>query len=813
MAPETKAECELEIAHVLFIDMVGYSKLAIDQQRELQDILNRVVRSTARFRAAESAGKLIRLPTGDGMALIFSDSPESPAQSAVEISKALGAYPNLAVRMGIHSGPVSRVVDVNDRSNAAGAGINIAERVMSCGDAGHILLSRRAAEDLVESAMWRPHLHEIGECALKHGTKVTLVNLFSNEVGNPELPKRLQEYRDEESRKRSRENFLSRYQVVVAAVIVAMLVLAGYFLSGKHLTSRKASTANTGAISAKSIAVLPFANLSDDKQNAYFAEGVQDEILTALSKVADLKVISRMSVMQYAANTRRNLPDIARALGVAHVLEGSVQRAGNRVRVNAQLIDARTDAHMWAEHYDRQLADIFAIESELAQQIVTQLRAQLSPREKAAIEERPTSNLAAYDLYVRAKSALARAGSVRPAENLSEAEQLLNQAIELDPNFFSGYCALASVHDQIYFGGVDHTPSRLAQARAAIDSALRLRPESGEAHLALADHFYCGYLDYERARTELQVARESLPNEPRVFELTSYIDRRQGRWDESLRNMQRALDLDPHNLSYLQQIARSYNYLRRFSEQAAALDRALEKMPRDMGIRIQRAAIALEARADTKPLHGVIDRILQENANSAAQIADVWFYLALCERDFEAASRALAAMPEDGYTNEGLAFPKSWFEALAARAHGDMPAAKAAFGKARAIVEKNVREQPDHAQTLCVLGVIDAGLERKDDAIREGREASALLPVSKESINGSLLMQYLAVIYAWCGETDLAFEQLEATARIPSPLNYGELKLNPWWDLLRRDPRFDKILTSLAPVSSPAPLQSAGNKQ
>ncbi len=812
MRTEPTSEVKLEIAHVLFIDMVGYSRLPIDEQKQSQDTLNHVVRSTERSRMAESAGKLIRLPTGDGMALVFSDSPESPAQCAVEISKALKAYPNLSVRMGIHSGPVSRVVDVNYRSNAAGAGINIAERVMSCGDAGHILFSKRAADDLIEYASWRSHLHEIGECSVKHGTKITLVNFYNEEVGNAASPKRLQEYQESQVDS-SRRSFYRRNQFTILAAMLVVLGLGGYAFLGRHLPWSKSPVRNGAAIPEKSIAVLPFDNFSDDKENTYFADGVQDDILTALAKVADLKVISRTSVMQYAAGARRNLRDIAKALGVAHVLEGSVRRSGNRVRVSAQLIDARTDAHLWAEQYDRELADIFAIESEVAERIAAQLQARLSPREKAAIQEKPTANVAAFDLYIRAKTSMTKAVTMRPGRNLVDAEGLLKEALGLDPNFFIAYCTLASVHDQIYQAGLDHTPSRLDLAREAIDAALRLRPDSGEGHLALAEHLYCGYLDYERARAELAIARDTLPNEPRVFELTSYIDRRQGRWDESLQNLERALQLDPRNAYYLQQIARSFYYLRRFADQAAALDRALEIVPHDAGVRIQRAGIALDAEADTKPMHAVINAVLLENPDSAPDIADQWFYLALCERDVEAVNRALAAMPEDGYTNEGLAFPKSWFQALSAHARGDVPAAKAAFGKARAIVEKTVREQPDHAQALCVLGVIDAGLGRKDEAIREGQQASALLPVNKESINGSLLMQYLAVIYAWCGETDLAFEQLEATARIPSPLSYGELKLNPWWDSLRGDPRFDKILASLAPASSPVPLPSAGNKQ
>jgi TolB-like protein/Tfp pilus assembly protein PilF/class 3 adenylate cyclase len=810
MATEVKTEFELEIAHVLFIDTVGYSKLLISEQRELLDKLNHVVRNSDRFRAAESAGKLIRLPTGDGMALVFLDSPEAPAQCASEISRALKGSLRLPLRMGIHSGPVSRVVDVNDRSNAAGAGINIAQRVMSCGDAGHILLSKRAADDLVEYPHWQPHLHEVGECEVKHGKKIALVNLYSDEIGNPELPTRCKE-RDRKFLGGGPGNFGfsgRRKIALITTAILGMIALAfvTYAVFLEHLTpSSKLDNASiTPPIPNKIIAVLPFENLSDDKQNAYFADGVQDEILTVLAKVADLKVISRTSVMQYKVDVQRNLREIAKTLGVAHVLEGSVQRAGGHVRVSAQLIDARTDTHLWAEHYDRELADVFGIESEVAEQIVSQLKARLSPREKAAIQERPTSNVAAYDLYIQAKALMAKAVYVRAQENLFDAATLLNDAVARDPAFFLGYCRLASVHDQIYLVGIDHTPARLALADAAVKTALRLRPDSGEAHLAVVEHLYCGYLDYDRARDELAIARAALPNEPRVFELAGYIDRRQGHWDDATRNLQRALELDPRNFYILQQIARSYDYLRRYPDEVAILNRALTIMPQDAGVRLQRVVIDLERRADTKPLHLFIETILRENPQAAEGLVDQWLYLALCERDHDSASRALSVMPENGYTNEGFAFPKSWCEAVVARARGDALAERTALTAARAQVEKTVREQPEYAQALCVLGMIDAGLGRKADAIREGRRAIELLPVTKESINGSLVMEYLAVIYTWVGENDLAFDQLEATARIPSPLTYGDLALHPFWDSLRGDPRFEKIVASLAP-SSPKP--------
>ena len=420
MTDQVKTGIELEIAHVLFIDTVGYSKLRIDEQHQQLDELNRIVRSTNRFRAAEAAGKLIRLPTGDGMALVFSDSLESPVECALEISRALKASSHLPLRMGIHSGPVSRVVDVNDRCNAAGAGINIAERIMSCGDAGHILLSKRAAEDLIEYAQWRPCLHEIGECTVKHGAKIALVNLYNEEVGNPALPLRCQEAEIEATTRVASH----RRKIAIITATGAILALIGYTLfSFSARNSPKLVTASvTPRISPKSIAVLPFQNLSDDKENAYFTEGVQGEILTDLVKIADLKVISRTSVMQYGSDTTRNLREIGKALGVAYVLEGSVQRSGDRVRVNAQLVDARTDSHVWAEHYDRDLADVFAIQSELAEKIASQLKAQLSPAEKAEIELRPTTDLEAYDLYIRAKVLIDNAVFNTPrTEHLEEA--------------------------------------------------------------------------------------------------------------------------------------------------------------------------------------------------------------------------------------------------------------------------------------------------------------------------------------------------------------------------------------------------------
>jgi TolB-like protein/Flp pilus assembly protein TadD len=785
MSAERSSDLKFEIGHVLFIDIVGYSKLLINEQSEQIQTLKEIVRGTEQVRLAEAQGKLLRLPMGDGGALVFRSGSEAPVLCALEISKALKSYPELRVRMGIHSGPVNEITDLNQQANVAGAGINIAQRVMDCGDAGHILLSKHIAEDLEEYERWRPLLHDLGTCEVKHGVRVGVENLYTDEVGNPQLPKK---FRIEKHRARVRWSALAAALLLLGAIIAAFVVL-----------SRRPMAPLSGIVE-KSIAVLPFENLSRDPDNAFFADGVQDEILTDLAKIADLKVISRTSVMQYKASVARNLREIGQQLGVAHLLEGSVQRVSNRVRVNAQLIDARTDAHLWAQTYDRDLADVFAIQSEIAKTIADQLQAKLSSSEKAAIEKPPTTDLVAYDLYVRA-GALREAISfnARTEENLLQAVHLLEQAIARDPTFFLAYCRLAEAHDLIYFVGTDHTPARLALANTAIQSALRLRPDSGEAHLALAEHLYRGYRDHEHALAELTLARRALPNEPLVFELSGFITRRQGRWEDSTTDLKRALELDPRNLFFLHQLSFTYEYQRHYRDLAAVLDRALKLAPSNPDTRLARAFIDLAERADARPAHTTIDAVVSEDPAAARTIAERWLYVALCERDNLGVSRSLAVIPSEGITEGSIWSPHAYFEAVAARARGDASAVRAAFTAARAEVEKVTREQPDYAQGLTVLGLIDAGLGRKDDAIREGTRAVALLPVSKDAIDGSDLILNLAVIYAWTGEKDLALRQLAEAAQLPSTLNYGWLRLHPDWDPLRDDPRFEQIVASLAP--------------
>jgi TolB-like protein/Tfp pilus assembly protein PilF len=816
MPSEIKKEIELEIAHVLFIDIVGYSKLLINEQRRFLETLNQIVRGTEQFRAAEANARLITVPTGDGMALVFYNTPEAPVECALEISRVLKEHPELKLRMGVHSGPVSGVVDVSGRANIAGAGINTAQRVMDCGDTGHILLSKHMAEDLEQYGHWHRHLHDLGECEVKHGARVSVVNLYTEELGNPEVPERFRHARQKAKTTTFGEE--PKPGKARRPLIAAAVVLVGALAVGALLWSRRAASTSTGvaapsttaapavanvpALAEKSIAVLPFENLSRDPDNAFFTDGVQDEILTNLAKIADLKVISRSSVMQYKSGVARNLRKIGEELGVARLLEGSVQRAANRVRVNAQLIDTRNDAHLWAQTYDRDLADVFAIQSEIAKAIADQLQAKLSPQEKTAIERPPTADVTAFDLYSRAKNLiLTTSFSAVGAQNVRQAVDLLNQALARDPSFFLAQCQLANAHDQLYFLGYDHSAARLALAEAAVQAAFRLQPDAGEAHLARATHLYRGYLDYDGASAELEIARRSLPNDPRVFELTGYIARRQGKREEGLRNLERAVELDPRNWFTLQQISFSYAVLRQYSEEAAVLDRALSIKPDDVETKVARALVELDWKADTRPLHQTIDEIRPKNPAGLQTVADTWLICALAERDATAAANALAALGENTFGNDAVRLSPAFGEALVARMSKDEGKARSAFTAARAQQEKAVQDQPNYGPALCVLGLIDAALGRKEEALREGRRATELLPITKDSINGARVVEYFAIVAAWVGEKNLACEQLATATRVSGfgTISYGQLKLLPYWDPLRGDPRFEKIVADLAP--------------
>jgi TolB-like protein/Tfp pilus assembly protein PilF len=595
---------------------------------------------------------------------------------------------------------------------------------------------------------------------------------------------------------------------IVGAVAAGMMIFR--FLHSQQRIEVAKQPPRAVALESKSIAVLPFHNLSEEKANAYFADGVQDQILTDLAQIADLKVISRTSVMQYKSEITRNLREIGQQLGVAHLLEGSVQRSANKIRVNAQLIDARTDAHVWAETYDRDLTDVFAIQSEIAKAIADQLQAKLSPNEKKAIEQAPTTDLEAFDLYTRAKSLLLNADfSVTYEPNMRKAIELLNEAIKRDPSFFDAYCQLAYAHEYLYgLTGSDHTPARLAVAEAAVQAATRLRPDAPETHLARAQYLYYGLRDYAGALAELETARRGLPNDPRLVELTGYILRRRGQQEEGLQDLQRASELDPRNLITLQQIALSYQFLGRYADAIAAMDRALAIVPDSVETRDLRVLFYFFWKADSRPALQMIDALLAQGPSAVAIAANTWFLCALAHRDPGAAERALVAVGDNACWSEGvIALNRSFGEGLLARMTKDEARARTAFEAARAQQEKIVQAQPDYGPALCVLSIIDAALGRKELALEEGRRAIALTPLEKDVVNGSRVLQYFAITATLTGDKELALQQLQGGLRAPAAsqmLSYGALKLLPFWDPLRGDPRFEKIVNSLAPKESAA---------
>ena len=604
MAAEIKKEIQLEIAHVLFIDIVGYSKLSINDQHAAVEELNRIVRASEQFQRAEAANRLIRIPTGDGMVLVFYTNPEAPAQCAVEISRALKEHPRLQLRMGIHSGPVSGVVDVNERANLAGAGINMAKRVMDCGDAGHILLSKHVAEDLEEYEKWRPFLHDLGTCEAKHGVRVSVVNLYDDQFGNAKLPRKF-----ETVQKR-------RARVRWAEVAVALLVLAAIIAAFVLLLRRP--TRSALAIVEKSIAVLPFENLSDDKANAYFADGIQDEILTRLSKIADLKVISRTSTQHYKS-APENLPEIARQLGVAHILEGSVQKSGDAVRVNVQLIKAANDSHLWADTFDRKLTDIFSVESEVAKAIADQLRAKLTGQEEQVIAAKPTDNPEAYDAYLRGLAYTLK--TCPTSANVLGAQKYLREAVRLDPKFALGWALLSYVDARGYITqSLQPTVALREEARQAAETALTLQPNLGEAVLAKGAYHYWILKDYDTAVRYFEQARQLLPNSSRIPELLAYVARRRGQWDRSESYFNEAERLDPRNVNLLTQQATSDIALRRFPEALRKLDQVLNITPDDVDTLVTKAAIA-QAEGDL-PRAAALLAPLHPNADDSGAVGN-----------------------------------------------------------------------------------------------------------------------------------------------------------------------------------------------
>ena len=582
-------------------------------------------------------------------------------------------------------------------------------------------------------------------------------------------------------------------QLATALIAALGFAVAAAFLFFSH------SSATPPPPVDKSIAVLPFENLSGN-ENAYFTRGIQYEILADLARIAELKVISRTSSGQFPPEVQGDARTIGKALGVTHLLEGSVQRVGEKVRVSAELINVRTSQHLWGERYERPVTDVFIVQSEIAKKVAGQLRARLLPSVKAAIERSLTEDIEAFDLYTEGRDLVQKLTLSSSAKNnLLQGVELLNQAVARDPDFFDAYCQLGLGHGMLYFLGYDHTETRRNLADSAVRKAISLRSDAGEAHLAQADYLYHCQLDYDRALTELEIAARSLPNEPWIFIYAAAIARRQGHWEQCVQNFDKALDLDPRNVFCMQQVALAHQFLRQFPEMARALDRALVIAPKDVDLRAWRALVELDWKADPKPLHDTIQKIVSESPVAAESVTDVHLFLTFCERDPAELRRALAAYPAAAIGWDAMKFPRAWYEGVGARILGDQKAADAAFSVARMKLEHSVQEQRDHGPVHSMLGMVYAGLGLKNDAVREGERAVELLPVSKDSINGGHAIKQLAIVYAWTGDKDRAITRLSEAVRIPGRLTYGELKLHPYWDPLRGDPRFEKIVVSLAP--------------
>ena len=790
MATELEPDLQLEIAHVLFVDIVAYSKLLINEQRESLRELNQVFRNTDAFRVAEAAEKLICLPTGDGMALAFTSTPDAPVRCALQASKTLLGHPELKIRMGVHSGPVSGITDLNDRSNVAGAGINIAQRVMDCGDAGHILLSKRVAEGLAQYRHWQLYLHDLGECEVKHGEIISLVNLYNDEVGNPQLPTKLATSHAVHAAAQRRSDRIPR--ILIAGLLLLTILAVGFKILFPRFTSKATLPANAALVSSipeKSIAVLPFENLSANQETAFFTDGVQDEILSNLAKVADLKVISRTSVMQYKTPRARNLREIGRQLGVAHVLEGSVQRAGNRIRVNAQLID------------DRDLADVFAIQSEIAKTIADQLQAELSSNEEAALDIRPTQDLAAYDLYLKStEMGRNRTSSIGSggAEEVKRQITLLHEAVSRDPTFLQAICLLAQNHLYLHWMNADEAVDHLGLAKQSIAQAERLRPNDPEVHLVRAVLHYWGAREYGAALAELAQARRGLPNDTRVLFFTAMIDRRQGNWRDATHRLEQNIALDPCNLAIISELAGTYGVLLRYADAAKTLDHALAWKPIDFGLAFLRADIDFLWKADLRRWHDAVESEAITKTADPNDVLTARVDLAFKERDYLRAEKLLETGGGTEFDDNGFFTPREWKQAIIARELGQQSKTATKFQIARERVAAEVRQHPEDAKALIVLGQIDAAMGRKNEALDEARRAIELLPASKDAINGYQLLTRQIMIHAQVGEIDRALDEIENGTRNPYAPEYGSLKLDQIWDPLRGNPRFEKFVASLA---------------
>ncbi|CAN5782618.1 hypothetical protein BH20VER1_BH20VER1_05140 [soil metagenome] len=732
------------------------------------------------------------------MALVFFTSPAAPVQCAVEISTTLKEHPELRVRMGIHSGPVSEIVDLNEQSNVAGGGINMAQRVMDCADAGHILLSKRVAEDLVQYRQWQPFLHDVGAVEVKHGFTVQLTNFYGPDFGNPAIPDKCSRgtwTRRTRTAAAGSGRRSTKAIAIAAAAVAIVLAAAGIWWFAVHKRGEHVVAALPTAEMEKSIAVLPFQYLSADPDNAFFANGVQDEILTTLAQLADLKVISRTSVMQFRDPEKRNLREIAQALNVAHVLEGSVQRSANRVRVMAQLIDARTDTHLWAERYDGDLADVFAIQSEIALKIAGSLQAKLSARERSAMAKKLTDNMAAYDAYLRGIDFSSRPG--RFAVDGRKAADAFAEAVRLDPQFAQAWARLSRSCALLYVSQYVGSAARKELARTAVETATRLQPSAPETRLANAYYRYHVERNYEGARQLFENIQREIPSSSEALDALAFIARRQSRWKDSIRLHEEAAKLNPRDPSLFMTRASTFWMVRDWPRNLEMIEQAEALAPGDADLLTNKTRIYQNI-GDLAAARRVLDQI-----KDRSKAVDVMVRQAMLERRYDEGMRLLeeklsGATPIEPVKGGTYRQWLGWFRSLA----GDSEGARKEYLQAKTELEKLQREQSKNIFVSGALAQVEAGLGNKEAALREAERGVAILPTSEDPVMGPGAEETLALVETAVGEHDRAIDRIERLLHTPyinDSINVAVLRLAPIWDPLRADPRFKAIVEGPEP--------------
>lgn len=780
--PEAVTETQVEIGHVLFIDIVGYSKFLTNEQRERVAELNRIVRDTNAFREADANGKLIRFPTGDGMVLAFFTSPDAPVRCAIAIVRALRGNESLQLRMGIHSGPVEHISDVDDRPNLAGAGVNLAQRVMNCGDAGHVLLSARAAHDLSEFAEWKAKLHVVGEVEVKHGGRVALFNLYDGVIGNAAVPNSVKST-IAQTRRTKRQRFAA-----------AWLIAAAFAAAFAFWLTRTVSL----PLTENGIAVLPFENLSGEKENAFLASGIQDEIITRLAKISALKVISRGSTRLYESKPA-NLRQVGNELGVAVILEGSVQKVGNTIRVNVQLIKAATDSHLWAETYDRELVDVLPLESEIASRIATSLKATLSPDEEKRVNAVATTNPDAYEAYLQGRETVRLASTSVVGPEVGRAQrQLYEKAISLDPGFAVAHAALSENYsfDFINYGA---SPEKRIKARSEAEEALRLQPDLGEARVALGSYHYRVEKDYNAAASEWAIALRALPNDAELLWSMAMMERRRNHWRAHLEGLHRCLALNPRDLLTLSSLADSYIAVHNYAAAEETVRHQVEVAntisPEETIMAKLRVCDVQQIRTgSTAPMHALFKEL--PNETSASVRGSVLLDIGYSEHNADTFLKGFAMIRDP---DEGIQFDAIY----ALRIKGDTKRANDIIESFIAKNEDLVRKNPAEAKYQKWLGLWYASAARKEEAIREGRRATELVPEAKDATDGPVMTTNLAMIYAKVGEPDLALNLIEHLLTIPCDgealQNIRDLQVSWHWDPLRNNPRFQRLANGPPP--------------